>query len=89
MSRINRQPDDQRLRATFEAALDRALAGEGIRTDSGLDFKTFTALADVCTAYPTAPPTLIEAARAAFDRQLDGSNNADDVPSFLRGRQDG
>ncbi|MFI6040927.1 transposase [Nocardia sp. NPDC051321] len=82
------KPDDQQLKSTFEGALARATAGEGVRTDSGLDFETFTALANVSAAWPTVPPTLIEAARATFARQLDGSNGAVDVPSFLRGRRD-
>ncbi|APE38006.1 hypothetical protein BOX37_03945 [Nocardia mangyaensis] len=56
--------------------LDDALAGRGLRSATGLDLMTSTALRAVTRAHPHATEDLIAAAEAAFAGQLDGSNAA-------------
>ncbi|MGV9663781.1 hypothetical protein [Nocardia niigatensis] len=41
-------------------------------------------MARVAGAYPDIPTELIEAARAAFVEQLDGSHDVDGPPAFMR-----
>ncbi|MFR9767062.1 hypothetical protein [Nocardia sp. SC052] len=84
MRRYDPQPDRDQLQAAFDRALERAATGGGVRTDTGLDFPTQQALKAISAAVPNVPPQLIDAARAAFDGQLDGSNETDGLPSFLR-----
>ncbi|QLY31848.1 hypothetical protein [Nocardia huaxiensis] len=67
-------PSEPELRANFEAELRSALAGEGLHSDTGLDDETSTALRSLAAAFPNVTQQLVDAARAAFAGQLDGSN---------------
>ena len=62
------------LRELFPQLLDRALAGEGIAYDTGMDEQTRDALNDVARAYPNAGAGLIAVAQTEFERQLDGTH---------------
>ncbi|MEC3913325.1 hypothetical protein [Nocardia sp. CDC160] len=70
------RPTEEQLRRTFEASLQDAVSGRGIRTETGFDMPTENALWDIASAYPDVTDELIEAARRAFAGQLDGSNAA-------------
>lgn len=83
MSRWSR-PDVAELRERFDRELQRAIEGGGVRTDTGLDLQTASALAAVNSAAPDVPQVLIEAARAAFAGQLNGSHAASELPPFMR-----
>lgn len=82
MNETGPDPDTGYLRAVFETWLARTMAGEAMSNHTGLDDETSEALARIAGANPPIPPSLIEAAYAAFAGQLDGSNGVD-VPSFL------
>ncbi|AYF77053.1 hypothetical protein D7D52_28225 [Nocardia yunnanensis] len=70
------RPSEQQLRRNFDTLLADVLAGEGVRTASGLDSPTEAALWAIAKAYPNVSEDLVTAARAAFAGQLDGSNAA-------------
>lgn len=70
------QPTDDQLRRTFAGQLAGALAGKGVATCLGLDCETEEALWSVYVSYPEVSVDLVDAARAAFAGQLDGSNSA-------------
>ncbi|TLF72730.1 hypothetical protein FEK35_30620 [Nocardia cyriacigeorgica] len=84
MSRHSYHPSDADLRPTFDAALTRACAGQGIRTCTGLNAATDHALAAVSAAAPDPPEALVAAARAAFAQQLAGTGSDDELPRFMR-----
>ncbi|MBF6297656.1 hypothetical protein IU459_08880 [Nocardia amamiensis] len=69
-------PTDDELRANFDELLASVLTGGGIYSESGLDMETEKALWTIARAYPGVPDELVDAARAAFAGQLDGSNAA-------------
>ncbi|MEU8548170.1 hypothetical protein AB0C81_14475 [Streptomyces roseoverticillatus] len=69
-------PTDEQLTRTFGAVLDEVLSGKGLRTCTGLDMATDDALWEIARYGPGAPAELVDAARAAFAGQLDGSNAA-------------
>ncbi|MFD8148649.1 toxin-antitoxin system YwqK family antitoxin [Streptomyces sp. NPDC059708] len=73
--RGDRLTDDQ-LTRTFVAVLEEVLSGQGLRTCTGLDMETDDALWELAKYGPGAPLALVDAARAAFAGQLDGSNAA-------------
>ncbi|MGW6724413.1 hypothetical protein ACWF9G_00785 [Nocardia sp. NPDC055029] len=73
MARESRPTDDE-LRLNFEVELASAVAGGGLRTETGLDTRTEDALLNIVQAFPIVSQQLIDAARAAFAGQLDGSN---------------
>ncbi|MFE1593225.1 hypothetical protein [Nocardia sp. NPDC058705] len=73
MARENRPTEDE-LRVNFEVELASAVAGGGVRTETGLDTRTEDALVNIVHAFPVVSQQLIDAARAAFAGQLDGSN---------------
>ncbi|MTJ60975.1 hypothetical protein KP696_19885 [Nocardia seriolae] len=56
--------------------LAHALEGRGVRTHTGLDLPTRTALRVIARAYPDVAEELVEAARETFAGQLDGTNSA-------------
>lgn len=70
------RPSQEQLKLNFDSMLARALAGQGLRSSTGLDEETRTALRAVARAHPNATDDLVEAARHAFAGQLDGSNAA-------------
>ncbi|AUG76249.1 hypothetical protein CFP65_1350 [Kitasatospora sp. MMS16-BH015] len=70
------RPTEEQLTRTFNAVLEEALSGQGVRTCTGLDMATDNALWEIAEYGPAAPPELVDAARAAFAGQLDGSNAA-------------
>lgn len=67
-------PTEAELRQNFEEMLRSVLTGGGIHSETGLDMKTEDALWNVARTYPNVPDALVDAARAAFAGQLDGSN---------------
>lgn len=67
-------PSDDELRENFAEMLESVRNGGGLRTETGLDTETEEALWAVARAYPDVPEELVEAARAAFAGQLDGTN---------------
>ncbi|MFC7219459.1 hypothetical protein ACFQLX_14950 [Streptomyces polyrhachis] len=69
-----RHPTEDELRLAFEVELASAAAGGGVRTETGLDTRTENALLDIVMAFPVVSQQLIDAARAAFAGQLDGTN---------------
>ncbi|MGW2601359.1 toxin-antitoxin system YwqK family antitoxin [Streptomyces klenkii] len=69
-------PTEDQLRRTFCAVLEEVLSGKGLRTCTGLDMATDDALWEIAKYGPGAPAELVDAARAAFAGQLDGSNAA-------------
>ncbi|MEV0294178.1 hypothetical protein [Nocardia sp. NPDC050710] len=79
--------DTQELHTAFDVQLARAMAGEAVHNHTGLDSETFRALARIAGAHPTIPPALIEAAHTAFEGQLNGSNEDNGLPSFMRGKR--
>ncbi|MFC4517880.1 toxin-antitoxin system YwqK family antitoxin [Streptomyces ehimensis] len=70
------RPTDDQLTRVFAAVLEEVLSGQGLRTHTGLDMETDDALWEIAKYGPGAPPELVDAARAAFAGQLDGSNAA-------------
>lgn len=70
------RPSPEQLRRNFESVLADALSGEGVRTETGLDNDTETAVWAIARAYPNVPDELVAAAYRAFAGQLDGSNAA-------------
>ncbi|GGO54265.1 hypothetical protein [Streptomyces lasiicapitis] len=70
------RPTDEQLKKTFVAVLGDVLTGQGVRTCTGLDESTDAALWAIAKAYPEVSLDLVDAARAAFAGQLDGSNAA-------------
>lgn len=71
--RINHPTDDE-LRENFEEMLQSVRRGGGLWSDSGLDMETEEALWAIARAYTNVPDELVDAARAAFAGQLDGSH---------------
>lgn len=69
-------PDDDELRDNFDAELASVRSGRGLHTETGLDAETHAALIAIARAYPAVTDELVDAARAAFAGQLDGSNGA-------------
>ncbi|MFC9993633.1 hypothetical protein [Nocardia sp. NPDC127526] len=70
------RPSEEQLRRNFDSALDQAVQGSGVRTESGLDEQTEKALWAIARANGAATAEMVEAARLAFAGQLDGSNAA-------------
>ncbi|MGN2639482.1 hypothetical protein ACTD5D_25620 [Nocardia takedensis] len=70
------QPSDEELRANFEELLASVRGGGGLYSESGLDMETEETLWAIARAHPNVPDSLVEAARAEFARQLDGSHAA-------------
>ncbi|MFC9966147.1 hypothetical protein [Nocardia ignorata] len=68
------EPTEAEIRQNFDKMLASVLSGGGIHSETGLDMKTEDALWQVARAYPNASDDLVQAARAAFAGQLDGSN---------------
>ncbi|GAA1956917.1 hypothetical protein [Kitasatospora viridis] len=64
------------LRRNFHHQLESVLAGEGLRTETGLDDRTDEALWAIVGAPPERHDELVAAAYRAFAGQLDGSNAA-------------
>ncbi|SEL57965.1 hypothetical protein [Streptacidiphilus jiangxiensis] len=58
------------------SVLGDVLNGRGVHSCSGLDDDTETALWAIAEAHPDVSLELVDAARAAFAGQLDGSNAA-------------
>ncbi|MFE3187223.1 toxin-antitoxin system YwqK family antitoxin [Streptomyces violascens] len=77
-------PTEDQLRRTFGAVLEEVLSGQGLRTCTGLDMETDEALWEIAKYGPGAPAELVDAARAAFAGQLDGSNAARWHAEFMR-----
>ncbi|WP_330233021.1 hypothetical protein OHA40_11390 [Nocardia sp. NBC_00508] len=77
-------PSDDELRANFDELLASVLTGGGIYSESGLDMETEEALWTIARAYPDVPDELVDAARAAFAGQLDGSNAAARQAALVR-----
>lgn len=67
-------PGEDELRENFAEMLESVRNGGGLRTETGLDMETEDALWDIARAYPDISDELVEAARAAFAGQLDGTN---------------
>lgn len=67
-------PTDDELRENFAEMLESVRRGGGLRTETGLDMETEEALWAIARAYPDVADELVEAARAEFAGQLDGSN---------------
>lgn len=67
-------PTEDELRENFAELLESVRNGGGLRTETGLDMETEEALWDIARAYPEVTGELVDAARAAFAGQLDGSN---------------
>ncbi len=78
------RPSEEQLRRNFDNALAAASAGQGVRSESGLDLPTQDALWAIARAYPEIPEQLTVAARTAFAGQLDGSNAARRRAEFER-----
>ncbi|MEV0293215.1 hypothetical protein [Nocardia sp. NPDC050710] len=72
----NRYPTDDELRESFESELTSVVSGGGMRSGTGLDLDTESALVDIARAYPNISDALVAAARIAFAGQLDGTNAA-------------
>ncbi|MBC2874759.1 MULTISPECIES: toxin-antitoxin system YwqK family antitoxin [Streptomyces] len=70
------RPTDDQLTRVFATVLKEVLSGQGLRNHTGLDMETDDALWEIVKYGPGAPPELVDAARAAFAGQLDGSNAA-------------
>ncbi|MFI0739640.1 toxin-antitoxin system YwqK family antitoxin [Streptomyces sp. NPDC021100] len=70
------RPTDDQLARVFATVLKEVLSGQGLRNHTGLDMETDDALWEIAKYGPGAPPELVDAARAAFAGQLDGSNAA-------------
>ncbi|MFD7033835.1 hypothetical protein ACFWAR_37975 [Streptomyces sp. NPDC059917] len=70
------RPSEEQLRRNFDSVLTAVLSGRGVRTETGLDHRTETALWAVRRAHPNPPDALVAAARRAFAGQLDGTNAA-------------
>ncbi|MEU0540339.1 hypothetical protein [Nocardia sp. NPDC005978] len=68
------RPSEEQLRRNFDSVLSEVSAGRGVRTETGLDEQTENALWAIARAAPNIAPELVDAARAAFAGQLDGSN---------------
>lgn len=68
------RPTDDQLTRVFATVLKEVLSGQGLRNHTGLDMETDDALWEIAKYGPGAPPELVDAARAAFAGQLDGSN---------------
>jgi hypothetical protein len=68
-------PTDDELQENFAEMLESVRRGGGLHTETGLDMETEEALWAIARAYPDVADELVEAARAAFARQLDGSND--------------
>lgn len=68
------RPSKEQLELNFESMLARVLEGHGVRSETGLDSPTRTALTEIARAHPNASEELVQAARRAFAGQLDGSN---------------
>ncbi|MEU1952227.1 hypothetical protein ACH474_22065 [Nocardia rhamnosiphila] len=67
-------PSDDELRENFAEMLESVRNGGGLRTETGLDMETEDALWAIARAYPEVSDELVEAARATFAGQLDGTN---------------
>ncbi|MGW5385212.1 hypothetical protein [Nocardia sp. NPDC003963] len=67
-------PSDDELRENFAEMLESVRNGGGLRTETGLDMETEDALWSIARAYPEVSEELVDAARAAFAGQLDGTN---------------
>ncbi|MFI6312517.1 hypothetical protein ACIBEK_20640 [Nocardia fusca] len=67
-------PSDDELRENFAEMLESVRNGGGLRTETGLDMETEDALWSIARAYPEVSNELVEAARATFAGQLDGTN---------------
>lgn len=77
-------PTEAELRQNFDDMLRSVLSGGGIHSETGLDMKTEDALWDIARAYPDVPDALVDAARAAFAGQLDGSNDREREAALTR-----
>lgn len=64
---------DEELRVIFNNLVDHPISG-GVPSDTGLDDDTIEALNRLWAAGPNPPARLIDAARAEFEAQLDGSH---------------
>ncbi|WP_189382337.1 toxin-antitoxin system YwqK family antitoxin [Streptosporangium nondiastaticum] len=85
-------PTDDQLKKTFVAVLGEVLSGQGIRSCTGLDMDTDDALWEIAAHYPEVSLDLVDAARAAFAGQLDGSNAARwhaEIQRKFKDRQEG
>ncbi|MET3984783.1 hypothetical protein [Streptomyces sp. PvR034] len=75
------RPSEEQLRRTFDSVLTAVLSGRGVRTETGLDHTTETALWAIARARANRPEALVDdlvaAARRAFAGQLDGTNAAE------------
>ncbi|MEV3963155.1 hypothetical protein AB0M34_20025 [Nocardia sp. NPDC050193] len=67
-------PSDDESRENFAEMLESVRKGGGLRTETGLDMETEDALWAIARAYPEVTDDLVEAARATFAGQLDGTN---------------
>ncbi|TSD98084.1 hypothetical protein FOS14_13890 [Skermania sp. ID1734] len=71
----NNFPTARELATVFAEELQSAVSGRGVRSDTGLDDDVDLALAAIQAAYPDVPAELVDAAKAAFQGQIDGSND--------------
>lgn len=69
-----REPTDDELTATFEDLVNHPEPDAMVPSDTGLDDDTIEALNRLWAAGPNPPARLIDAARAEFAAQLDGSH---------------
>ncbi|MFE4455830.1 hypothetical protein ACFROC_00600 [Nocardia tengchongensis] len=70
------RPSKEQLELTLARVLASVLEGHGVRTETGLDRPTRTALTAIAHAHPSATEELVEAALRSFSGQLDGGNAA-------------
>ena len=71
---LAKEPTADELTATFENLVTNPEPGGMVPSDTGLDDDTIEALNRLWAAGPNPPPRLIDAARAEFAAQLDGSH---------------
>ncbi|MFI5985347.1 hypothetical protein ACIBEA_31375 [Streptomyces sp. NPDC051555] len=71
------RPGEEQLRRNFDSVLTAVLSGRGVRTGTGLDHQTQTALWAIARARPNPSEALVAAARRAFAGQVDGTNSAE------------
>ncbi|MFI6870204.1 hypothetical protein [Nocardia sp. NPDC050406] len=70
------RPSVEQLQRNFHSVLADVMDGRGVRTETGLDQDTETALWAIARAHPNISDELVGAAYRAFSGQLDGSNAA-------------